>query len=160
LEILGKYTYIARVDSRAEIDQAIEAAKKRKQRNGEDFLYTVVGDDSLGYLIISNVKLHQQQRYVELAEWFRRILNLYHDAAQRIRRSRAFGVMSLIAIRRDRVNRDIPSPWHRTTLDSRLVEDVSGLDMAAFVVQMEAKHGIDIGVPPPPPPLDALPVPF
>jgi hypothetical protein len=160
LELLGKHAYIARTDNRAEIDQAIEAAKKRKQRNGEDFLYTIVGDDSLGYLIISNVKLHQDQRYMILAEWFRRILNLYHDAAQRIRRSRAFGVMSLIATRRPIANRDIPSPWHRRTVDSVLVEDVSHLDWTELMFQLGDRDELTTAYPPPSPPTDDLPIPF
>ena len=99
LRTLGDHIWIHRYTDRATIDRALEAAKKRKQRNNEDFTYQIVGDGQRGYLLASDVQLDDDQRYMELSEWMDRIRHGYQYSDDRIRRSRCLGRMSLVPLR-------------------------------------------------------------
>jgi len=153
---MGTYAYIARLTSLAEVEQSLEAAKKRKQRNAEQYTYTIVGDDTLGYIIISNVQLVDEQRYMALADWKDRVLDLYHHAVRKLRRSRVLGRMSLVRRNSRRVTGDIPSPWYRRTVDTDAMDSVSDLDWPDLLAELTHLHDASLAEPP----RDDLPVPF
>ena len=163
-QLLGRYVYIARTTDKTLIDRGIEAAKKRRQRNGEDFYYTIVGDATLGYLIISNTQLLDEQRLMDIRDWWKRILDTYHHAVQRIRRSRAFGRMSLVTLRR-KGNKGHPSPWLRKTLNTEAIAEAETHDWDDLLAELTHKHDTSEAYPPPLDPptqtvVSDLPIPF
>jgi hypothetical protein len=110
----GDLAYIGRTMSRGDIDRALETDKKKRQRGQvDDLAYQIVGDDSLGYVIVSSRPLIDEQRRMELREWTQRILDLYHRAGQRIRRSRILGRLGLVpnSHRRRRESGTSSTPW-------------------------------------------------
>lgn len=135
----GETVWVSDSLTRTQIQTALEAAKKRKQRLGTTFTYQVVGDDSLGYIIISDSQLHEQQRHSYLNQWVKRILNRYHMAARRIRRSLVIGSMSLVPLRK-KSNRGQPSPWTALTGATRLTIALSGDTYETFTQDMELKQ--------------------
>ena len=95
----GDLAHIGRYQSREIMDTHLAAAKKRAQRDHQPFDYQIVGDETLSWLLISNQPV-EGTRHMALKDWYRRILNLYHIAAARIRRTVTVGRMSLLPIRR------------------------------------------------------------
>ena len=95
---MGPYPYIARLE-RDEIDRALERAKKKKQRKGIEFLYCVVGDgrNGQGYLLITNIPLHREQRQMSLEDWRERIVIAYRYG-RRARITRGLVRLSLLVI--------------------------------------------------------------
>lgn len=110
LRSIGDTAWIHRYTNRTIMDRALEAAKKRKQRNGEDYVYQIVGDHYNGWILVSDEQLHEEQRLMNVSEWLDRIRHNYQYSDDRIRRSRCLGRMSLVPLRRGREIGDI-SPW-------------------------------------------------
>ena len=96
-----------------EVDRALEKLKKQKQRQGQDFTYQVTGDAIMGYQVISTVRLWTGQQLTKLSKVKKAILNAYHTASERIRRSQALGRVSLVPPRDRGELGTGPSPWAR-----------------------------------------------
>jgi hypothetical protein len=99
LQTMGPNVWVATIKLRADVDRALERAKKRSQRKGQSFTYNIVGDDYLGYIVVSDAQLHPEQRFMAIADWWDRILHAYRYGDNRIRRSRALGRMSLVTLK-------------------------------------------------------------
>ena len=165
LNQLGDIAYVTRLkpgESHEPLTRGLERAKKDKQRKGIATAYTIVGDDTLGHLIISDRPIHPNQRRMDLREWRDRILDLYHHSVQRIRRSRIFGKMSLVH-RRRKNNKGQPSPWRRRTLNTEHVRAVEDLNWGDELARLEAEQGALLWYPPDRPKLEpdlTLPIPY
>lgn len=107
---LGEYAYIWRYYTRATIDQALERAKKQKQRHGVDYAYIVTGDEHNGWIFASTIQLHPDQGYYQTSEWSHRITSLYSASRCRIRKTRHLGRMSLVTYRSSR-EKGTYTPW-------------------------------------------------
>ena len=111
----GELIYVGRTMSRAQIDTALERDKKARQRGAEgELLYQIVGDAATGFIIVSNRPLVDSQRRMRLRDWTKRIIDAYHHAGQRIRRSLAIGRLSLVPPRRGRKQGHPSSDWLHT----------------------------------------------
>ena len=99
--LLGVAAWIGRTDEHLDRDLARE--KKAAQRSGSSILYCVVGD-----IIISDVQIQDSQRFMELAPWRQRITETYMFALNRMRRSRVFGRMSRVTLKR---GGQVGTPW-------------------------------------------------
>ncbi len=120
----GKYCYITTFDNREDLDRAIRKIKKIAQRDGQQHPYQSVGDTTLGWILVSDIPPGTGQGLKTLSDWMRRILERYHNAAQRIRRSYSLGRVSLVSLRVGRGTRDKPSIWQVMTRRWALVRAV------------------------------------
>ncbi len=130
---LGEYAYISSGENIEDINRCLEKIKKRARAAGVEYIYQIVGDDSLGYILVSDVKITEQQTLNKLDSWMRRILDRYHDAGRRIRRSRALGRVSLIRLYRKSKSGN-PSPWYIETMDTIAALEVEDLDWDELMV--------------------------
>lgn len=111
----GDLAYIGRTMTRTDIDRALETDKKKRQRGqAGELIYQIVGDPNLGFVIVSNRPLIAEQRHMQLRDWYARILDLYHRAGNRIRRSRTLGRIGLVpnSHKKRRESGTGPSSWH------------------------------------------------
>ncbi len=92
---IGQIIYIHRYETWDEVDHILAAAKKRKQRGGNNFTYTSVGDDYYGYYLITNIPIDQHQRRMTLKDWWDRIKVAYTRAGRRMRRSAGMSRLTL-----------------------------------------------------------------
>ena len=113
IEAFGQVAWIGRMP-RAEVDRALELAKKHKQRRGEQFTYMVVGSARLSeYIFVSDVQLSPDQRRMDLREWHERIRHMYTYGTRR-RCSRSVASVSLVRKRRRDTNKGQDrSTWRR-----------------------------------------------
>jgi len=111
--VLGEYAYVERLsnnDQYRDVERGIERAKKDVQRGRSATTYQIVGDETLGRIVVSSKPLTPRARLMKLSEWKRRIIDMYHHSVNRIRRSFALGRVSLVPLRRTTKSGQ-PSPW-------------------------------------------------
>ena len=140
-----------------DIDTALQLDKKRRQRHQvSDLTYQIVGDDNLGYVLITNRPLLDSQRRMTLKDWMDRILDLYHRAGQRIRRSRNLGRIGLVpnSHKSRRANGDTPI-WrylNKADIKREIRETMLHFQNKELysVVQILLKHGFSPGAINPP----------
>jgi hypothetical protein len=133
MQAMGSNVYVARLTNLTDLELGLQRVKKQAQREGYTYRYQIVGDDNLGYIVVSDVELIPEQRYMQLSDWTQRIIDLYRYARKRIRRSYALGRVSLVPLRRSS-NSGQPSSWMRRTVDTeafRAVEDMTWSDLEA-----------------------------
>ena len=117
IEAFGDIGWVGRMD-RAEVDRALEAAKKRKQRNGEQFTYMVVGSERLSeYIFMSDTQLSPDQRRMDLTDWHERIRHMYTYGTRR-RCSRSVSSMSLVRKTKGTTNKGHHQPTWRRVVES------------------------------------------
>ena len=116
IEAFGDIGWVGRMD-RAEVDRAIEAAKKRKQRKGEEFTYMVVGSTRHYYILVSDVPLSPEQRRMDLRDWYERIRHQYTYGTRR-RCSRSVSSMSLVRKKKRTTNKGHHQPTWRRVVES------------------------------------------
>ena len=128
---LGANVYVTRIEpgeSLEPLTRGLERAKKDAQRKGISTAYTVVGDDTLGHIVISDHPIHPDQRRMALDDWRDRILDLWHHSVERLRRSRIFGSVSLVTLYRK--SKSGQSPWSMVQeyQNKRKMEDQAVID--------------------------------
>ncbi len=111
-EAFGEYTYVLRT---SDPSRHIARLKKQAQRAGVEWLYQSVGDDYLGYILISNLPIEEGQNRTSLADWLERVVHQWMRGDKRIRRTRSIGRLSLLPIGK-RAQRGT-SPWARTVAE-------------------------------------------
>lgn len=140
MQALGEYVFVARLTDLTDLNRSLERIKKQSQRGGIDYKYQIVGDERLGWIVISTVELLTEQRYMKLSDWTKRILDLYRYARGRIRRSYALGRVSLVPYRRRR-NSGQGSSWYRRTADTEAVRAVEDLEWNDLRDEIDYEHG-------------------
>ena len=110
-EAFPEYTYILRVDDPAPI---IERLKKQNQRHDLGWVYQSVGDADMGYILISNLPIIENQNRTSLKDWLSRVVQQWVSSSRRVRRSRSIGRLSLLPIRRKR--QQGTSVWKRVIM--------------------------------------------
>lgn len=129
VELLGDVAWIGRVTD--SLDQDLARIKKRHQRSQTPYFYVVAGN-----IIISNIQISDSQRFMELKPWRKRFITEYMFAYTKLRRSRAFGRLSLVTLKRkgqtgtsawQMVRRVFETP-HQRELKLRIDEELSFLD--------------------------------
>ncbi len=93
----GEYTYVLRVTNP---DKIIARMKKQNDREDLGWMYQSVGDDYLGYIIISNLPIIENQNRTSLKDWLQRVIHNWLYGDKRLRRTRKIGRLSLFAYRR------------------------------------------------------------
>jgi hypothetical protein len=159
---LGANVYVTRIkpgESLNELTRGLERAKKESQRNGIETPYAVVGDDTLGRIVISEHPIHPNQRRMDLDAWRDRILDLWHHSVERLRRSRIFGSVSLVTLKRKGKSGQ-GSPWWRRSVTTDLVEEAETHNWADMLAEVEWREGVLLRHDPHPVPDMTLPVPF
>ena len=131
-ESFGDLVWISRT-TRQEVDRALNAAKKRRERNSEQFTYLVVGDDYNGYFFVSDQQLSPYQRRMSLADWRRQIGHAYRYGGRR-RCSRSVSSVSLVRRRRRNTNKRHDAPSYRRYIDG------GGSQWLAAVGQIHEEH--------------------
>ena len=131
-EAFSDIVWISRT-TKDEIHRALEAAKKRKQRNGEQFTYLVVGDERNGYIFVSDQQLSPYQRRMSLADWRTRISHAYRYGGRR-RCSRRLSSMSLLRKRKKSTNEGHSAPTYQRYIDG------GGSQWLAAVGQIHEEH--------------------
>jgi len=117
LDSIGHYGYIRRYRTRNGLDRCIERIRKQAARTGDDtLLYQSVGDETLGWIIVSNYQLEDDENRTNIRDWYDRIIGQWHHSVQRMRRSRALGRVSRLTYRR-KGKTGQPSPWQRAVID-------------------------------------------
>jgi hypothetical protein len=139
MRALGTYAYISRFDNRKELDRCIERTRKSSARAGIELLLQSVGDETLGYIVVCNRPLHTNQRMQRLSDWTKRILDTYHHAVQRIRRSHALGRVSLVRIRKD-TKSGHPSMWSYKSTNTRIFDRMKDASWAEIIAEIEGEH--------------------
>lgn len=137
-EAMGEHCYILRTTN---IDKTIARLKKQYQRSGEEWIYQSVGDDYLGYILISNLPINENSNRTTLKDWLDRIIHNWIHGDKRLRRSRIIGTLSLFTHRR-RGQRGT-SPWKRVSGAKKTRrEELEDLIIAEREADMEAM-GLD-----------------
>ena len=137
----GEYAYITTYSDRIELDRAIERIRKADSRANRTPVIQSVGDATLGWILVSNRPTYDTQRLTTLADWYRRILDLYHHSVQRIRRSYALGRLSLVRNRRS-TNSGQASPWYRRSINSDVVTEMQDLTWGDMLAETEWKEDV------------------
>jgi hypothetical protein len=132
----GDNAYITTYTDRITLDRDIERTRKAARRSGHSLLLQSVGDDTLGYIVVSDRPIHTGQRLTTLSDWTRRILDTYHHSVRRIRRSYALGRVSLVTLYR-KSNSGQASPWWRKTVASEGWAEVQDLDWDTMLAETE-----------------------
>ncbi len=110
-EAFGEYTYILRT---SDPSRHIARLKKQNDRKNLGWLYQSVGDDHLGYILISNLPIEEGQRRTSLGDWLDRVIHNWLYGDSRIRRTHEIGRLSLFTYRkRVKKGTDSRSPWAR-----------------------------------------------
>ena len=137
----GEYAYITVYDNRLDLDRAISSTRKRAQRDNHKPLIQSVGDSTLGWIVVSDRPMRDNQRLTTLADWTRRILDTYHHSVQRIRRSYALGRVSLLTQRR-RAKSGQTSSWYRRTVTTDLVTEAEGHLWMDMLAELEVRDAL------------------
>jgi len=127
----GEYTYVLRV---ADPSKIIARLKKQNDRHKLGWIYQSVGDDYLGYILISNLPIIENQNRTSLQDWLSRVIQQWLKGDKRVRRSRSLTSLSLftLRVRKSASGDNRPkSPWRRLSrwtkedipLDDPLTED-------------------------------------
>ena len=162
IQEIGPIGYVDRIqpgESLEEFEQGLQRAKKEAQRGGEPTTYQVVGDSTLGRIILSTRPLTPNARRMNLDEWRKRVIDMYHHSVQRIRRSYALGRVSLVTLYRKGKSGQA-SPWWRRSVSTDLVDEASHLNWGDMLAEIEWKEGVLLRHKPHPTPDASLPIPF
>ena len=92
----GEYTYILRIKDPTKV---IARMKKQNDRHNLGWQYQSVGDEYLGYILISNLPIIENQNRTSLKDWLDRVLHNWLYGDKRIRRTRSVGRLSLFTLR-------------------------------------------------------------
>jgi len=101
MDSIGHFGYIKRYRTRSELNKSIERIRQQAKRaDDRDMLYQSVGDETLGWILVSNYQLEDEQNRTDIRDWYDRIIGQWHHSVQRMRRSRALGRVSRLTYKR------------------------------------------------------------